>query len=86
MSNISAPRPGAIQERHLSQPAGRIALILALVDDGEPLTPRQQTEVDGWKRIVGESQICAYDPESRDGWWIVPRDRGETGWFRFPAS
>lgn len=85
-TNKKAIAQTTIQERHLSQPSGRIALMLALQDDGETLSRRQQAEVAGWQRMIGKTRICAYEPDSREGWWIVPRRRGETGWFRFPAS
>jgi hypothetical protein len=82
-SAAAAALSAVVAERHLAQPTGNIALQFALLEAGAPLNERQRSDLDAWKRMVGATRICAYDRASREGWWLVDREAGEEGWFRW---
>lgn len=82
--NVVPPLTQAIRKQHLAQPTGRIFLLLATEATGEEANTTQRADIERWMRLVGPNQICAYDSDSREGWWLVDREPGETGWFRLP--
>lgn len=78
--------PWKLRPEHRHLHAARMLRTQARLDAGLEVGPSLLDQVRTWREgLLIEDSVITYDPETKEGFWRVPRRPGiDTGWVRDP--
>lgn len=74
--------PWKLKPEHRHLHAARMLRTLARLESGRPIGKTLESQVESWVRgLQEEDSVIAYDPDTEEGFWRVPRRPGIDLWY-----
>lgn len=76
-----------IKVEHNTEYPLQMLRLLARTERGLPVSVDQRERLERWmERLDEENAVVHYEPRSEQGFWYVPREKGDKGYIRTPKA